>query len=649
MRILNIMIAVLIIAATTAFLFRYLRTVSPEYGIDTSQAISIDKLTIRQLVDVTAKTLNGFLRQDFNNQNLTKQELENKNSAKARLRKALEDAAYGDREAKAVIMEYIRSVITTAPGCRVTEANINEFVPFDDPDRMTPQDKFLMMVQAYQGIYGRQSVDRMFTDLELGQNSIVTPDDSVAAFQKLQDPVWCANHNIPDNLLDFDFEEELDFITQRVFEQYKGFGTADILFESDIDEIDAGVSGIPAGSFDLSNDFVKNAKYSYESIWIMLHGHNIHLSCLSFGSQEELERVCHNVYKYHATNVFSRDKGYVTSTMKNGSRVVVTRPPFSDKYAFYVRKFDSAPSIAPEDLILGDGCEIPLLLCKWFVKGQRNIAITGQQGTGKTTMLKSFIRWIEQLNIRTQELAFELNLSFSYPEKNISSFQETDSISAQEGLDLQKKTNGAVNIVGEVANALQASHIIQTANVASLFAMFTHHAKTTVALVEMIALNLLQIGLYKEKRDAVEISAKTLNIDVHLENTKGFRHIDRICEVIPVEDREYPSETLQREALEKTGEVLPYSEEMMALDQREFYKRQTDRHIFDVNEICRWNKDHFELINMPSDTMLSEIRARITDDEEEAEFLRDMEEIRKAGERIRREYPDGKKHSAIPA
>ena len=111
----------------------------------------------------------------------------------------------------------------------------------------------------------------------------------------------------------------------------------------------------------------------------------------------------------------------------------------------------------------------------------------------------------------------------------------------------------------------------------------------------------------------------------------------------------YPSETLQREALEKTGEVLPYSEEMMALDQREFYKRQTDRHIFDVNEICRWNKDHFELINMPSDTMLSEIRARITDDEEEAEFLRDMEEIRKAGERIRREYPDGKKHSAIPA
>lgn len=643
MQIISYLIALLIVFGAGFAGYKYLTS---RKGLEQTEEeeIIIEKPTIDKLVEITAKTVNSFLRMNFTNQNLTRAEFDNKTKAKARMRRDISDAAYGDVTAKARLRETIKGIITTNSELIITEENITEFIPFDDPALLSPQDKFYVILQGYTRHFQQDGLVHMFNELGWGDGDIVTDEMVNEVYDILLDPARCRERDWFEDIISDSYNDRLDFIVQEVFQRYVGFGTADRLFESTIDEIDGGVSGIPAGSFELNNAMMQNAKYSYDSIWILFHGHNIHLECLSFGSEEEIERVCDNVYKYNAQRVFSRAAGYVVSSMKNGSRVVVTRPPMSDKFAFYVRKFDSAPSIEPERIVIDDGRDIPLTLCKWFIKGQRNIAITGQQGTGKTTMLKSFMRWIENLNIRTQELAFEMNLSFSYPEKNISSFQETDSVSAQEGLNVQKKTNGAVNIVGEVANAEQASHVIQTANVASLFAMFTHHAKTTYALVSMIALNLLQMGLYKEKRDAIEISAETLNIDVHLENIDGHRCIARICEIIPVVDQLYPSEKIQMEYKEKHGTDLPYSNDLSLLDTREFYKRQTDRQLFEVNKIVEWHLDtaedartkgFFTLENMPSRAMMDEIRARLINPKLKAEFDADMEKVQKLDEEVR--------------
>ncbi len=57
------------------------------------------------------------------------------------------------------------------------------------------------------------------------------------------------------------------------------------------------------------------------------------------------------------------------------------------------------------------------------------------------TMIK-FIKGMYTLRI--QEMAFELNLRKLYPERNILSFRETGTLKGQEGLDLQKKTDGTV-------------------------------------------------------------------------------------------------------------------------------------------------------------------------------------------------------------
>ncbi len=644
MVILNIVLALAIVGAAGFGIYKYLTNMKVTVA-ETENSLNVDsKPTIDDLVVIVARSIGNFLNQDFSNQNLTETEYNNKLSAKKRLRRAREEAAYGDPEYKEMIRQYIKSIITTNEIIPVSEVNINSFIPFNNPEQLLPQDKFFILLTGYQYLYETKSLSQMFKDFDFADKNIITDQMISEAFDNANDPDYCEAHGIPMNLTDFTYDQKLDYLSQTIFERYTGFGVADRLFETDIDEVDGGVSGIPEGSFQLSKDMLGAAKTSHDALWILFHGHNIHLDCVSFGSAEEIQRVCENIYKYNAQHVLSESSGYVISSMKNGSRVVVVRPPMADKFAFFVRKFDSAPSVAPQYLIRGEGSEMVRKLCEWFVRGQRNIAITGQQGTGKTTMLKSFVAWIENLNIRTQEIAFEMNLSFSYPDKNILSFQETGEVSAQEGLNVQKKTNGAVNIVGEVADAKQASHIIQTANVASLFALFTHHAKNTAALVNMIALNLLQEQLYKEKRDAVEISSQTLNVNVHLENTDTYRHIEYIDEIIPVLDQLYPSEKL---LAEDAYDCEKYTEEMRRMDEREYYKRSTDRKMFEVNNIFKWNRipgekdasiGFYTLEHLPSTDMLLDMRNRLTDPDMKQRFDDDMVAIVAQDEQIRKQY-----------
>jgi pilus assembly protein CpaF len=189
-----------------------------------------------------------------------------------------------------------------------------------------------------------------------------------------------------------------------------------------------------------------------DSIWIFFQGKSIRLSCISFGKESELKRVCQNIYKYNNPGQLSDTNGYKINEMKDGSRVVVVRPSFSETWAFFVRKFDVKRATL-EQLITAEGKEDAINLLKFLVKGARIIAITGEQGCGKTTMLMGMIENIyETMNIRVQETAFELHLRKIYPTRNILSFRETDTISGQQGLDVQKKTDGSVNIIRRGCN-----------------------------------------------------------------------------------------------------------------------------------------------------------------------------------------------------
>ena len=129
-------------------------------------------------------------------------------------------------------------------------------------------------------------------------------------------------------------------------------------------------------------------------------------------------------------------------------------------------------------------------------------------------------------------LAFELHLRRWYPKRNIVTFRETTTIDGWEGLELQKKTDGAVSIIGEVASARVAAWMVESGQVGSLFTLFTHHAKTTRALILSLRNSLLKEGSFSSEHVATEQVVSVVNFDVHLHlDREGRRFIERITQI----------------------------------------------------------------------------------------------------------------------
>lgn len=613
----NIIIILLIIALLIGVAYYYVQSLSDirDDEIDENDYSDIDTLRYK-----ISREFAGMLKENYRDKNMSRSEYEKKKKSKSQLRQNLKNAASGDKRAKRFVKMYIKNMLQDPKmNLGVNEETINFTIPFNRMEELKPEDKFeIMLYIAYN--YLRDSDGRPCE--QSGFAKIIHVYDVLAPVMENGEKIYDFTREKLDLIyrdlvkqVSLSYSDKLEILAQRIFEDYKGFGICDMLFETGIDEVAVGLSGISKDGYEIAN--AKNLRYTYQSIWIMVGGIKLRMSCIQLKSQEELVRVVSNIYKYAATKVLSRKSGYVISTMKNGSRVVVARPPFVNTYFFIARKFDSAPSIAPEEIIKGNNSIIALTLIKWLIKGQRTIAITGSQGCGKTVTLKSLIRFIDAtLSLRVQEISAELNLNYAYPYRNIISMQETESIGSQEGLNFQKKTSGDVNIIGEVAEAIQANFVIQTSMVASLFTMFTHHAKTAYDLIISFANNLLDpvVGIYSDKKEAVEMAAKILNIDIHMENKKGHRYMERITEIVPLTNVQYPTEVKDSHATHED-------------DEREFFKRQTDRSLFECKDLVRFENGEFVLYNLPSNAMIEDIRSKLTN-EEEKQFIQDMNMIK---------------------
>lgn len=576
--------------------------------------------TIEALEENVTKMFNVLLGQNIKDMNLSRQEYDRREKEKNELRKALRESAIGNSTYKQYIVRFICDQMKLGR-LGVSEKNINRFIHFDNRGVLSGRDKWeiLVYIYHYKFLYGKDSIKQLI--LDYGLYLPVKSDDNRDTFEITKEKI--------DEIYDIEitehlsYEDKLNILARRVFADSKGFGAVDLLFDYSIDEIEGGVSGIPVDLF-IRHKNEKLYEYSYKAIWIMFSGINIKLSFMGFESQKELIRVCQNIYKYNAPYALSKQNGYVVSTMKDGSRAVVVRPPFSDSWAFLVRKFDSVVIKAPEELIKDENSYIPINMMKWLIRGCLTIAITGQQGTGKTTWLKSIIRFIpESLNLRIQEMTFEMALRAEYPKRNIMTFQETESIMAQEGLNLQKKTNGAVNILGEIATAEAATFVIQTSMVASRMTMFTHHAKTTRDLIISFRNNFLETSGYSNDIVVEEMVAETINIDCHMEVRNGRRYIERITEIIPIRDRRYPSEIYTELSID----------EKLKLDQMEYMHRTTDRVLFTAVNIVEFRDGRYVFVNMPSDKTLQKLEGMLNIDEREC-FYEEIEAMK----RISKEY-----------
>ncbi|MCX7772102.1 MAG: pilus assembly protein CpaF [Clostridia bacterium] len=453
----NELIIILIIVGMAGGLFYYLKSSKTKY---LTYDLNEDKYLMETLVEYVKNVFDDLLKTNLYSLNISREEFEKRLHNKNQLRAALKSCTYGDINAKSFVKNYIRDILLK--NYLIDETNIDKIINFSSPRYLTVQDKFEILLYHYKKEHGLRALEKLIIENELDK-----PKDSDSSegmrFAIIAEEIEEAYYNKVGRISDFD--DKLNIVVQRIYQSYKGYSVVDEIRDMKIDGVSGGVSGIPSTFFQeltYNNGLLSTLPASYDSVWIFFRGKTIHLEFLSFGSEQELKRVCKNIYRYNNPGQLSETCGYKVNEMKDGSRVVVARPPFCESWVFFVRKFDSAENKQPEDLINDKNNQLPIECMRWLIKGCRVTAITGFQGTGKTTLLMSIIKFINHtFTLRIQEMAFELHLRKLYPKRNIVSFRETATVSGQEGLDLQKKTDGTVNIMGEVATAPVASWMIQ--------------------------------------------------------------------------------------------------------------------------------------------------------------------------------------------
>lgn len=538
----NLFAIILIFVICVVYL--WMRARSPS-GVAANAKSSDERFTFPTLIGYVKRSLYELSRLGSNDWGMNEYSWERKQKTRAELRQALRGCSFGDKNDKQYVKSYIRDLLLDGYG--VSEENIDEILPFHDRDRLTAQDRFEIILYLFTQRYGEEALATLIESYELDEPKSSSEGDGTYTYDIDEEDI---EHIFYLEFRQLSFLEKLDIVVQRIYQEYKGFSVVDEIREQRIDGVSGGVSGIPEtgtswqerkGDISIAEPLLDEDGHTYshtwDSVWIFYKGKSVRLSFLSFGSQSELKRVCQNIYKFNLPGQLSEANGYKVNEMKDGSRVVVVRPPFAESWAFFVRKFDVKSAVL-EQLIQGDNAQLPISLLKYLMKGSRITAITGSQGSGKTTLLMAMIKHIyASYTLRVQEMSFELNLRKMYSSRNILSFRETEYVSGQAGLDLQKKTDGTVNILGEVSTDEVASWMIQMAQVASLFTIFTHHAKTFRSLMESLRNSLLKTGMFRDEEIAELQVAGVIDFDVHLRrDITGHRYIERITECSRVDD-----------------------------------------------------------------------------------------------------------------
>jgi len=607
MSITNILLILAIIVIAVIIIRQFIKN---KQKAEVVQEIDVDDqtYTLEKMIEYIKRRLDEITKINLYDIGLSEEELIRRKNKKYELKKALKGCTYGDVNDKKYVKELIFDLLSKEYG--VNEINVSKAIPFDIPSILTSQDKFDIILYVYKKEYGYEALTEIIKKYNLatlkylqGETKpcyVITEEEIDEIFEK---------ENIA-----LSFSDKLNIVVQRIYQKYKGYSSIDEIRDMNIDGVSGGVSGLPEsflsqvaqteGGDYLSQIQEHKVQRACDSIWIFFHGVSIRLAFLSFGTEAELKRVCQNIYKYNNPGQLSDTNGYKINEMKDGSRVVVVRPSMSETWAFFVRKFDVKRATLEQWTGETPGKDDAIELLKYLVKGARITSITGEQGCGKTTLLMGMIENIyETMNLRITETAFELHLRKVYPTRNILSMRETDTIAGQECLDVQKKTDGAVNIIGEVATDPVASWMIQSAQVASKFTLFTHHAKTFPDLVTALRNSMLRAGVFRNERTAEEQVVQVLNFDIHLaRDFRGKRYIERVTECIPVKRvDEYTNDYRKEKSLE--GKFDYFFD-----NATQYFRKVTDAKLFEYRNILEYIDGEYVITNSITPENIKEMR-----------------------------------------
>ena len=510
---------------------------------------------------------------------LSDEELERLKMRRIQRKNALKMAPNGVKEAKMTVKGIIRAWLIE----NIEPERARQLISIDKESEPPHNTMFEMIMYRYQKVYGTKAFsvwlekygfDKPKPAVGIARNNTQAYYVTKAEFEN---SFYAENINLDDS-------EMYDIFTTLLYEKYMGWGCIDTIGEMDINGYNIGVSGSLMGNTLQDNDANSDSfSEPTNSFWVYYKSAYIHLQFLEFESLEEIRRITQLLIRWGNPGPLTTKNGYKVNTMHDKSRILAIRPDAGEAWGVFVRKF-SLDIQSPEELIIKEGVtngEICAKLIEYLMVGQVTIAVTGRQGSGKTTMMKAIMGYLPpDWNIRVLEMAPELYLRETYPNREIFSVQETDTIPMEELQDAFKKADATVTVIGEVATDPVAARMIQLAMTGSLMTIFSHHANTAKDLVLTIRNSLVNAGGFDNMSTAEKQVTDALKVNIHLGFREGKRFIERITEIKQFEEGELYPEYIPDDPSRSEYEL-----------KKEYYRRQTDRISFETHDIIKYNFD----------------------------------------------------------
>ena len=379
----------------------------------------------------------------------------------------------------------------------------------------------------------------------------------------------------------FNYDDYMQIYARLIYNYKLGCGCVQQLRLTNVDGFNFGTSG--SIRYIIEENF--DAPYTLaNSLWVQVNAGWIHLPFIDFGTSAEIARCITQLSSWGNLPSLTEKDAIKVNDAYDGARITAIRPPVGECWGCFVRKF-SASSYTLEGLLNHHGVKNWELVrddIKWKMRGEQTCGFTGQQNTGKTSLMKAAMSEVRMVNIRVLEMSFELALRELYPWMNVFSVKPTDYISETAAQDVLKKTDAYLSLVGEVATATVASRMIQFCRVASAFTLFSYHSKTDYDYIVALATNLYQSGEYDNMDVAMRDVLSVIKHNIHLDFIDGVRRIAFISEIIKLDEiAPYPTLT--------ESKTVPQAIDQLATLQREYYTRRTDRVTFTSRKAIVYN------------------------------------------------------------
>ncbi len=437
----------------------------------------------------------------------------------------IRDCSSGNYGAKEVVLDLIYSFLSKK--LLRTREEVLQIIPFDKPEKMSARQQLEAMIY----FYDKEKENHGFGSL--CEVNGWAESGAVISGQRVEQ-AYLALHPT------FTWQEELKILARLLFADTVGLGVIDTLNQQKgyIEEIQIGMSGRAEQQYDYKSVISeKDAEelFNRDGVHLMVKGCTIWIKALSFGTEEELQRVLRNLVKGTGNGELTKNHPMMVADTPDGRRISVSRPPVTETWIGLIRKFDTVQVVSLKRLYQGYPEEKILTeLIKQLVRSGRNIAITGEMASGKTTLFRACLSETKpDRNIRVIEAeSFELNIRGFLPKANSVTMRVTEQTPAEDVLAFARKTTGQIFAIGEINSAAMAAMAMDLSKIASQL-LFSAHYITTEHMVADFVNAKLCIGGYSEEKLAELDVVRCLGFDIHICVKHGRRYVQYINEVVP--------------------------------------------------------------------------------------------------------------------